>query len=184
MTELSLHILDIVQNSVKAGATLVKIDIYENTLENLLSITISDNGCGMDEEFLNDVVNPFRTTRTTRRVGLGLSLLKSACELTGGRLEISSKVGEGTTVKAIFVHDSIDRQPIGDMAFTMSNIIGGNDKIDYIYSHVFNENEFTLSTAEMRQMLGAEVPLSSMDVLSWIEEYIAEQTVILYGGAI
>lgn len=184
MTELSLHILDIVQNSIKALSSLIKININEDTKNNQLSIVIEDNGCGMDEEFLKDVVNPFRTTRTTRKVGLGLSLLKNACELTGGHLEITSKINEGTCVKAYFVYDSIDRQPIGDMASTMSAIIGGNDKIDYIYTHSFNGKEFTLSTKEMREMLGPEIELSNNDVLSWIEGYVTEQIEILYGGAI
>jgi len=184
MTELSLHILDIAQNSIKAGASLVEININEDVDSNLLVIEIIDNGCGMDEEFLKDVVNPFKTTRTTRKVGLGLSLLKNACELTGGKLEIKSKLGVGTRVRAIFVYNSIDRQPIGDMASTMSTIIGGNDKIDYIYSHNYNGNEFKLSTFDLRKMLGPEIELSNIEVLGWIEGYISEQTENLYGGAI
>jgi len=183
MTELSLHVLDIVCNSVKAGASLIEIRFCENTADNLLTIEIIDNGCGMDKQFLTDVVNPFRTSRTTRKVGLGLSLLKNACELTGGRLDIESEVGVGTTVKASFVYDSIDRQPIGDMASTMSTLVGGNDKIDFIYTHSYNGREFKLSTMDMRNILGAEVELSNTDVLNWMEDYINEQTEILYGGA-
>ena len=183
MTELSLHILDIVQNSIKAGAKLIEIKVDEDTLDNRLEIIIIDNGCGMEEEFLKDVVNPFRTTRTTRKVGLGLSLLKNACELTGGNLNITSEVGVGTKVMASFVHDSIDRQPLGDMASTMSTIIGGNDKIDYIYTHTYNRESFEFSTKEIRKALGEEVELSNLDVLNWIEEYITEQEEILYGGA-
>ncbi len=183
MTELSLHILDIVQNSIKAGADLIEIKVNEDTLANCLDIEIIDNGCGMEEEFLKDVVNPFRTTRTTRKVGMGLSLLKNACELTGGNLFITSQVGEGTSVKASFVHDSIDRQPLGDMASTISTIIGGNDKIDYIYTHTHNQDSFEFSTKEIRKVLGEEVELSNLDVLNWIEEYISEQEQILYGGA-
>lgn len=184
MTELSLHVLDIVQNSIKAGAKLIEVSIEENINDNLLTIEIIDDGCGMDKELLNDAVNPFKTTRTTRKVGMGLSLFKNACELTGGRLEIFSKVGKGTHVKAVFVHDSIDRQPIGDMASTMSTIIGGNDKIDYIYTHRYNDNSFKFSTAEIRKILGVEVQLSQIEVLNWIEDYITECTENLYGGAI
>ena len=183
MTELSLHILDIVQNSIKANADLIEITINEDTISNVLEISIKDNGCGMDKEFLEDVVNPFRTTRTTRKVGLGLSLLKNACEITGGRLEITSEVGVGTVVRAIFVHDSIDRQPIGDMASTMSAIIGGNDKIDYVFKHTYNNESSEFSTKEIRRVLGEEIDLSSLEVLNWIEGYIAEQEQILYGGA-
>lgn len=184
MTELSLHILDIVQNSIKAGASLVEISIDENVSENLLTIEIKDNGCGMDKEFLSDVTNPFRTTRTTRKVGLGLSLFKNACELTGGSFEISSEPGRGTDVKAVFVYDSIDRQPIGDMASTMSAIIGGNDTVDYLYRHSYNGSSFEFSTSEIRTVLGSEVALSDMDVLKWIENYITDELKNLYGGAV
>lgn len=183
MTELSLHILDIVQNSIKAGAKLVKISVIEDLVLNKLEFSIEDDGCGMEKDFLEDVVNPFRTTRTTRKVGLGLSLLKNACEITGGKLEITSQVGVGTTVKATFIHDSIDRQPLGDMASTMSAIIGGNDKIDYIYYHLFNGKSFEFSTKEIRKVLGEDIELSTLDVLNWIEGYIAEEEQNLYGGA-
>ena len=176
MTELSLHILDIAQNSIKAKATLIEITVDENVSANTLTIVIKDNGCGMDKEFLRDVVNPFRTTRTTRKVGLGLSLFKSACELTGGKFEIESEPGCGTTVTAVFVYDSIDRQPLGDMASTMSTIIGGK--------HVFNGNFFEFSTAEIRKVLGSDIALSELDVLKWIEDFISEETKNLYGGAL
>jgi len=184
MTELSLHILDIVQNSIKANATLIEINIIEDVKKNLLTIEIIDNGCGMDKDFLSDVVNPFKTTRTTRKVGLGLSLFKNACELTGGNFEITSELGVGTKVKAVFVYDSIDRQPIGDMASTMATIIGSNDKINYVYNHRFNETGFEFSTSEIRKILGEDVPLSEIDVLNWIEGYITEETENLYGGAV
>ena len=184
MTELSLHILDIVQNSIKANASLVEIVIDEDVKNNLLTIEIIDNGCGMDKDFLSDVVNPFRTTRTTRKVGLGLSLFKNACEQTGGSFEITSELGKGTKVKAVFVYDSIDRQPIGDMASTISAIIGSNDKIDYVYMHSFNEQNFEFSTKEIRKVLGEEISLSEIDVLNWIEGYITEETENLYGGAV
>ena len=184
MTELSLHILDIVQNSIKANATLIEIIIDEDVKNNLLTIEIIDDGCGMDKDFLSDVVNPFRTTRTTRKVGLGLSLFKNACELTGGSFEITSELGKGTKVKAVFVYDSIDRQPIGDMASTMSAIIGSNDKINYIYTHRFNKNSFEFSTIEIKKVLGEEISLSEIDVLNWIEGYINEETENLYGGAV
>ena len=184
MTELSLHILDIVQNSIKAGSDMISIAVDEKIADNIFVITITDNGCGMEKDFLEDVVNPFRTTRTTRKVGLGLSLLKNACELTGGSLEITSEVGKGTVVRAQFVHDSIDRQPLGDMASTMTTIIGGNDKINYVYSHSFDDNYFEFSTSEIRKILGEEIELSNIDVLNWIEGYITEQEDNLYGGAI
>lgn len=184
MTELSLHILDIAQNSVKAEATLIEIEIDENLSADTLTIVINDNGCGMDKEFLSDVVNPFRTTRTTRKVGLGLSLFKNACELTGGSFKVESERGVGTRVTAVLIYDSIDRQPLGDMASTVSTLIGGNDKIDYVYRHTFNGDAFELSTAEIRKVLGSDIALSEIEVLKWIEDYIREETQKLYGGAL
>lgn len=162
---------------------MIEITIKEDIASNILAIFINDNGCGMEKEFLDDVVNPFRTTRSTRKVGLGLSLLKNACELAGGNLEITSKVNVGTRVKATFLHNSIDRQPIGDMATTISAIIGSNDKIDYVFTHSFNDNEYVFSTKEIRAVLGDEIDLSIPDVLTWIEDYISNQEEILYGGA-
>ena len=184
MVELSLHVLDIAQNSIKAGASLVEIEINENTIANTLVITITDNGCGMAPDFLKDVTNPFRTTRTTRKVGLGLSMFKSAAELTGGSFSIWSEQGKGTKVKAEFVHNSIDRQPIGDMAATLTTVINANPSIDYVYKHSYNGNEFDFDTRQMREALGAEVNLSENDVLLWIDDYIKNETENIYGGAI
>lgn len=184
MIEISLHILDIAQNSIKANADLVEIEVNEDIAANLLTVTITDNGCGMDEDFLKDVTNPFRTTRTTRKVGLGLSLFKSAAELTGGSFDIKSKVGDGTKVTAVFVYDSIDRQPLGDMASTMSTIIGGAPDIDYIYTHTYNGKSFELDTRELRQVLGGDISLSEIDVLNWIDDYIKTETENIYGGAV
>lgn len=184
MTELSLHVLDIAKNSTKAGATLIEIEISEDVGSNILTIEITDNGCGMDKEFLSNVLDPFKTTRTTRKVGMGLSLLKNACELTGGNLEITSEVGKGTKVKATFVYDSIDRQPVGDMASTITALIGGNDKTDFIYTHRYNDEQFVFSTLDIRKVLGVDVELSNIEVLDWIEGYINELTQNLYGGAL
>ena len=184
MTELSLHVLDIAKNSTKAGATIIEIEITEDTDKNLLTIQISDNGCGMDKEFLSNVLDPFKTTRTTRKVGMGLSLLKNACDLTGGNLQITSEIGKGTKVTAEFVYDSIDRQPIGDMASTITALIGGNDKTDFIYTHRYKVNQFVFSTLDIRKILGEEVELSNIEVLDWIEGYINELTQNLYGGAL
>lgn len=145
MTELSLHVLDIAKNSTKAGATLIEIEISEDVDSNLLVIEIKDNGCGMDKDFLSKVLDPFKTTRTTRKVGMGLSLFKNACELTGGNLEITSEVGKGTNVKAVFVYDSIDRQPVGDMAATILLLSAVMIKpISYILTDTRQNNLFFL----------------------------------------
>ncbi len=173
MTELSLHILDIANNSVKAKAKHIGIIISEDTASNLLTIEITDDGCGMDAAFLAHVTDPFTTTRTTRKVGMGLSLFQAAAELTGGNLSISSEVGVGTTVTAVFVRDSIDRQPIGDMAGTMALLIGSNPGIDFVYEHVLDDQSFRLDTLEIKEILG-DVAIDSPDVVQWIREFVAE----------
>ncbi|MDP4117779.1 MAG: ATP-binding protein [Bacillota bacterium] len=173
MKELSLHILDIVQNSIKAEATEICITIDENPETNILSIVISDNGCGMSEEFLKRVKDPFATTRTTRKVGMGISLFEAATLQCGGHLDIDSKQGVGTKLSAYFEYDSIDRAPIGNMAETMVTLISGAPNINYVYKHRKLEREFVLNTREIRQALG-EVPLNTPEILSWISEYITE----------
>lgn len=174
MLELSLHILDIVNNSVKAGASLITISVEEAVCENLLKIEIEDNGCGMDAAFLSQVTDPFRTTRTTRKVGMGLSLFKAAAESTGGHLTITSQEGVGTSVRVQFVYDHIDRQPLGDMAETMLTLISGNETIDFVYTHCVNEKSFTLDTREIKQILGDEICLGSPEIVMWLRDYIKE----------
>jgi len=173
MLELSLHILDIVNNSVKANATKIDIEINEQISKNLLTISISDNGCGMDEEFLKTVLDPFKTTRTTREVGMGLSLFQAAARATGGDLTISSKKGVGTKVFVTFTYDHIDRQPIGDMAQTLVTLIISNEEIDFIYRHIKDDKEFVLDTGQLKEILG-DVSLNNPEIVSWITGYIKE----------
>jgi len=174
MLELSLHILDIVNNSIKAKADLIYISIKESIDDNLLEIVISDNGCGMDSQFLKKAADPFQTTRTTRKVGMGLSLFKAAAENTGGDFAICSQKNIGTKVKASFVYNHIDRQPLGDMAETLVTLISGNDTIDFVYSHIINQNEFVLDTREMKQILGENISLGNPEVVLWLKEYVYE----------
>lgn len=173
MLEISLHILDIINNSVKAGASLVELTITEDVSQNLLSVQIRDNGCGMDAAFLQSVADPFKTTRTTRKVGMGISLFKAAAEQTGGRLTIESQKGVGTCVCAQFVYDHIDRQPLGDMAQTITTVLSGNPAIDIVYRHVINGQEFLLDTRQVREILSG-VELSGPEVMLWLSEYIKE----------
>lgn len=173
MKELSLHILDIAKNSVKAKASLIEVIINEDEEKNLLSIGINDNGCGMTEEFLKTVRDPFSTTRTTRKVGMGIPLFEAASQQCGGNLDITSEVGVGTKVTATFLLNHIDRAPLGDMPGTMKTLIWGSPEIDFLYRHTKNGQEFTLDTREIRQVLGG-VPLDNPDVLAWIDEYIIE----------
>jgi len=173
MTELSLHILDIVQNSITAEASKIEIRIDENISANHYVIEIIDNGNGMDEETLKNVTNPFFTTRTTRKVGVGLSLFEQNAEQTGGSMTVESKLGEGTKVKAVFIYDNIDRLPLGDMAGTMTLLIGANPKIRFIYTHNTSLSEFEFDTNEVLEELG-KVPINHPDILKALKELITE----------
>ena len=173
MKELSLHILDIVQNSIKAEAKNIAIDIEENSATDTLTITVTDDGCGMSEEFLARVRDPFTTTRTTRKTGMGISLFEAAAVQTGGNLDIKSKLGEGTTLTVTFGLTNIDRAPLGNMAGTMVAIIGGAPDINYIYKHKTDKGEFVLDTRDLREVLG-DVPFDVPEVLEWINGYIEE----------
>jgi len=173
MLEISLHILDIMNNSVKAGASLIGVFVTEAISQNRLIVEITDDGCGMDAEFVKSVTDPFRTTRTTRKVGMGLSLFKTAAEATGGSLTIESQKGKGTKVRTEFVYDHIDRQPLGDIAGTIITVLSGNASIDILYRHRVDEHEFVLDTREVRQILG-DVELSGPDIILWLTGYIEE----------
>ncbi len=178
MKELSLNILDITENSVKAGATLTEISILESA--DKMVLTITDNGSGMTDEILKGVVNPFYTTRTTRKVGMGLPLLKLAAEQTGGSMEISSKHFEkfpsehGTKVSATFFKNHIDCAPLGDVVETVKTLIQGHPDTDFLFSHKTEKGEAALDTRELRLML-EDVPLNTYEVIKWIEEYLREQ---------
>ena len=178
MNELSLHILDICENSVKANATLITLDIHEDTRRNLFSITISDNGSGMDEKTLATVSDPFYTTRTTRKVGLGISLFKLAAELCGGSQTITSEVGVGTVVQTIFVHDHIDRAPLGDISDTIIATLTRGD-IDLIYNHQYNDKKFQFSSIEVKEVLDG-IPINDPSIIFWIKNNIKEGLVDLY----
>ena len=174
MLELSLHILDIVNNSIKAKADLIYISINESVDDNLLEISISDNGCGMDSQFLSKVTDPFQTTRTTRKVGMGLSLFKAAAKNAGGDFVIRSQKDVGTTVEASFVYNHIDRQPLGDMGETILTLISGNDTIHFVYSHSINQKFFLLDTREIKRILGDDISLGDPEIVVWLKEYIHE----------
>lgn len=175
MRELSLHVLDIVQNSLSAGASLVEIAIEEDIAADRLTICIADNGQGMTAEQVQMVSDPFYTTRTTRRVGLGVPLFRMAAELTGGTLTLESRLHHGTAVTAAFGHSHIDRAPLGDIDGTVVMLIRTNPDRDFRYRRALDGRSFTLDTRELRSALG-EVPLSDPDVADWISGYLAEHT--------
>lgn len=183
MQEISLNILDIAQNSIRAQATLIEIVIEEDPSADLFAFVIKDNGCGMDEELLKKVSDPFVTTRTTRKVGMGISLLKSAAQQTGGDIHIDSALGNGTSIRADFSYSHIDRQPLGDIAAVIVSLISMNPDIDFLYTHRYTEKEFVLDTRELRQILGDEVGLNEISVAQWIGEYINNNLAEIYGGA-
>ena len=182
MPEISLHILDVAENSVRAGASLVKIEVLADTARNTLSITIADNGCGMSGELLAKVSDPFFTTRSTRKVGLGIPFFKQAAEGTGGSFSIRSKEGKGTVTEAVFVLDSIDRMPLGDMTATIHTLVTCHEEMDFYYRYARDGREFTLDTQEMKEILG-NVPLSSPEVSGFLKEYLDENRREVDGGS-
>ena len=182
MPQISLHILDVAENSVRAGASLVKIEVLADTARNTLSITIADNGCGMSGEQLAKVSDPFFTTRSTRKVGLGIPFFKQAAEGTGGSFSIRSKEGAGTVTEAVFVLDSIDRMPLGDMTATIHTLVTCHEEMDFYYRYARDGREFTLDTREMKEILG-NVPLSSPEVSGFLKEYLDENWREVDGGS-
>ena len=182
MRELSLNVMDVAQNSVRAQASLVYITVAESDREDRLTISISDNGCGMTDEQVQQVIDPFFTTRTTRKVGLGVPLFKLSAEQTGGSFSITSQVGKGTTTTAIYVKSSVDMTPLGDIDGTVRILIQCNPDIDFIFTHSTDIDSFTLDTRELREVLG-DVSLNTPDVLEWIGEFLKENTNNIYGGA-
>ena len=173
MKERSLHLLDIAQNSVTAGATELTLSLVEHC--GRLTMTVSDNGCGMSEEFLCQVVDPFTTTRTTRKVGMGLPLLRLTAEQTGGSLCVESSPGVGTTTTAVFLTHDIDCPPLGDLAGCLSVFLQGiPSTLETRYIHETDAGRFELDTREVKAILGDDVPLSTPDVVLWLQDYIAE----------
>ena len=178
MKELSLNILDIAENSVKARAKLITIVLDET--ENTLRFTITDDGCGMKPEFLKNVTNPYVTTRTTRPGGMGISFLKLAAEQTGGNLTIESTHEElspenhGTVLSAFFHTDHIDYVPLGDIVSTITTLIHGSPDIEFVFEHTHPRGEISLDTRQIREILG-DVPLDSAEVIAWIGEFLREQ---------
>ncbi len=178
MKELSLNILDVAENSVKAGATLTQILLTEEG--QVLTLEIADDGCGMSEDVVRSVVDPFYTTRTTRKVGMGVPLLKLACEQTGGELRIESVTEEenpaehGTHVTATFHMDHIDFTPLGDVSATVLTLIQGHPDTDFLFVHKKSSGIVQLDTRQLREVL-EDVPLNSYDVMEWIGEYLREQ---------
>ncbi len=171
LEDLSAHVLDIAENSTRAGATEIEITIKESAADDLLLFSVKDNGRGMSEEFVAKVTDPFTTTRTTRRVGMGLPFLRQSAELCGGGLAIDSKLGVGTTITATFNLSSVDRPPLGDMPSTVMTLVMGSPLVRWKYRHVVNGREFLLDTDELLEALdGDRGMLASSDVGLWLRD--------------
>ncbi len=173
MKELSLHILDIVQNSVSAGAKTVTIEVVEDVDDNIYSITISDDGKGINKEDVEKVTDPFYTTRTTRKVGLGLPLLKQNAELAGGYFSLDTEVGKGTKVTAVFQHNHIDRPIMGDIAGVVVLNVASYQNIRWIYVHKTNISEYKFDSLEIKEVLG-DLDINQTKVIKFLKEMINE----------
>lgn len=171
MLELSLHILDIAENSTRADAGIVEIVIEENSWEDLVTLMVHDDGRGMDRQELEKLTDPFFTTKTVRKVGLGVPLLAQAAQAAGGELTVASEPGRGTCLTATFRLSHPDRQPIGDMAGTMVTLIMGNPGVDFVYRHRRNGREYLLDTRELARELEG-LALTDIKVLGFIKEDI------------
>ena len=175
MQELSLNVLDVAENSVRANASLIRIGVEEDAAADRLTITIQDNGKGMTREQVETVIDPFYTTRTTRKVGLGIPFFRMAAQLTGGDLTIRSEVGAGTTVTATFGLTSIDRMPLGDINGTIATLVQCNPGIDWLYTRRKDGREMVMDTRQFREVL-EDMPLDSPEVLGFLRDYLAENT--------
>ena len=182
MKEIALHLLDIVQNSVTAGASHVDIR-FDLDADGVLTMAVKDDGKGMSPELLERVRSPFVTTRTTRKVGLGIPLLQQNAMLSGGGVTLESEVGKGTLIQARFNTASIDCLPVGDLAQTMATIIlGSPEKPEFSLTCTSPTGETTFSTEEVRAVLGPEVPLTEPSVIQWIGESLKEEIEPILGG--
>ncbi|MFA9466540.1 MAG: ATP-binding protein [Velocimicrobium sp.] len=173
MPELSLNILDVAENSIRANASLVEICVLADTEKDRLTISIKDNGCGMSAEQIKKVEDPFFTTRTTRKVGLGIPFFKQAALGTNGSFHIESKINEGTLVTVTFTLSHIDRMPLGDITSTIHTLITFNTQTDFYYTYTYNKESFSLDTREFREILDG-VTLDTPEVSTYIKEYLIE----------
>jgi hypothetical protein len=171
MLDLSLHIMDLAENGITAGANLILIFIEEQPEEDRLTIIIEDNGKGMNPEFLSNALDPFVTTRTTRKVGLGLSLFQQACQQAGGDVKVESEIGIGTKIAGFMQYDNIDRKPLGNMSETISCLILGNPAVDFKYVHKWKDKIYELDTRELKQLL-EDIEITNLNVITLIRDNI------------
>ncbi len=175
MQDMAMHLLDIVQNSISAKATVVSITISESKLNDLFTMDITDNGIGMDTELLKRVRSPYGTTRTTRKIGLGIPLLEGMATQCNGAFYLTSKVGEGTSIGVRVPYSHWDRPPLGNIAETIGALLQGSPELILSLNYSFEDLKFSFSSEEIKMELQDEVSLAEPEILSWIQEYIQQQ---------
>ena len=173
MRDLSYHLLDLAMNAIRAKGTQIDIEIDEQVTQNKLFITLRDNGIGMDEQMLNQISDPFFTTRTTRKVGLGIPLFKSMVERCDGELFITSHVSQGTTLSCYLTLDHLDRVPFGQIHETLVTLIEMEPQLNYHYVHRVNDEEYYFDTCEIKRILG-DVWINHPDIMKWIKTELKE----------
>lgn len=181
MRDISLHILDIAENSLKANSSLIEISINADELHGSLTVVITDNGCGMSEELLRRVKSPFTTSRTTRNVGLGIPLFTASCESTGGTLDLESSPGKGTKLTATLGLWHIDRPPLGDIAETLAMLTIINPQTDFVFTARQADRAFDFDTREIKKTLG-EVPITQPEVSAFLQQYLQDGCKQVFGG--
>ena len=178
MNDLSMHILDIIQNSLSAGASIIELNVKEDVLNNLLTVTIKDNGKGMTAEQVAQVTDPFFTSRTTRKVGMGLPLYRQSAEQSGGALKVESEVGVGTSVTATFGYDHVDRPPMGDLANAVVLMMSANPKHQFCFTYTYNAQSYSINTQEINEVLDG-MPIHDVQVIKMIQQIIEENMLAL-----
>ena len=181
MRELADNIMDIAQNSISAGASLTEVHIRVCHAEDRITFIFRDDGCGMSEELVRSVTEPFTTTRKTRKVGLGLPLLKQTAEMTGGTMDIQSTVGVGTVVTASFGLGHLDRPPMGDVAGAWFSLVVMNPDKDFLFTFDYDGKDFTFDTRVIRETV-APIPLNQMEISAWIKDCLSTEINELHGG--
>jgi len=183
MQDISLHLLDIIQNSISANSTLINISINADKFNNTLKIIIADNGRGMSEELLNQVRSPFITTRKSRRFGLGIPLFEDSTVFSGGSLTINSQLNLGTIVEAIYKIDHIDRIPLGDIGNTITLLLSSEDNVEISLKLICNEKVFEFDTFKIKRDFN-DISFKNIEVINWIQGYINEGSKMVFGGVL
>lgn len=183
MKDISLHLMDIAQNSIVAGANLIVFRLFTEGKPAKLIFEIEDNGKGMDKDFLKEVTDPFKTSRTTRKVGLGIPLLKQSSQMAGGELSLQSELLKGTSLRATFDVNHIDRIPLGDVSETMKMLIMANPQVSWIVKFSSEMSDFELDTEEIKRQLDG-IPIQNIDVLNWIQNTISNGVRVVFGGVL